>query len=158
MLYWQHLLVLLGLPHPSTLGSLAGGSTRHHRVAGSAVQGCVRTTCSLEGLSWPKPLTTTFSQQLQAGWCYFQNTGPDKILCLLQDAALTVYTQDGDSHIIPLPGRFTAMWPLPQGVLLTVSGLAGMQEGVGWEIVGGRQVVWWTGGGVGESGRREPFW
>lgn len=57
---------------------------------------------------------------LQAAWCRFQNTGPDCILCLLQDAALAVHTQDGDAHLIPLPGRFTGMWPLPQGVLLTV--------------------------------------
>lgn len=63
---------------------------------------------------------------LQAAWCRFQNTGPDRILCLLQDAALAVHTQDGDAHLIPLPGRFTGMWPLPQGVLLTVRG------GVAW--------------------------
>lgn len=59
---------------------------------------------------------------LTAAWCYFQNTGPDAILCLLHPAALSVYTQDGDSHIIPLPGNFTSLWPLPQGVLLTVGG------------------------------------
>ena len=57
---------------------------------------------------------------LRAAWCYFQNTGPDAILCLLHDGALSCYTQDGDCHAIPLPGHFTGLWPLPQGVLLTV--------------------------------------
>ena len=57
---------------------------------------------------------------LAAAWAFFQNTGPDAILCLLHSGALSVYTQDGDSHLVPLPGAFTAVWPLPQGVLLTV--------------------------------------
>lgn len=61
---------------------------------------------------------------LKAAWCIFQNTGPDAILCLLQLGVLSVHTQDGDSHTIPLPGSFTGLWPLPQGVLLTV-GVAG---------------------------------
>ncbi|EFN54662.1 hypothetical protein CHLNCDRAFT_135253 [Chlorella variabilis] len=56
---------------------------------------------------------------LKAAWCIFQNTGPDAILCLLQLGVLSVHTQDGDSHTIPLPGSFTGLWPLPQGVLLT---------------------------------------
>ena len=62
-----------------------------------------------------------------AAWCYFQNTGPDPILCLLhsEGAALSCYTQDGDSHVIPLTGSFTGLWPLPQGVLLTVGGTVG---------------------------------
>ena len=58
---------------------------------------------------------------IKAAWCFFQNTGPDAILCLLHPASLSVFTQDGDSHVIPLPASFTGLWPLPQGVLLTVS-------------------------------------
>ncbi|KAL4443950.1 hypothetical protein ABPG75_011687 [Micractinium tetrahymenae] len=56
---------------------------------------------------------------LRAAWCFFQNTGPEPILCLLHHGALSVHTQGGDWHAIPLPGAFTALWPLPQGVLLT---------------------------------------
>eukprot|EP00887_Chlorella_sp_A99_P005912 scaffold29.g5912.t1 len=62
---------------------------------------------------------TTAAPVLKAAWCHFQNTGPDAILCLLHAAALSVYTRDGDAHVIPLPAAFTAMWPLPQGLLLT---------------------------------------
>lgn len=57
---------------------------------------------------------------LRAAWCFFQNTGPEPILCLLHHGALSVHTQEGDSHLVPLPGTFTGLWPLPQGVLLTV--------------------------------------
>ena len=67
---------------------------------------------------------TTAAPVLNAAWCFFQNTGPDAILCLLHPGALSVYTQDGDSHIVPLPGHFSRLWPLPQGVLLTVSCLS----------------------------------
>jgi hypothetical protein len=63
---------------------------------------------------------TTDAPVLKAAWCYFQNTGPDPILCLLHAGVLTVYTQDGDQHAVPLPGDFTELWALPQGVLLTV--------------------------------------
>ncbi|PRW45626.1 anaphase-promoting complex subunit 1 isoform X2 [Chlorella sorokiniana] len=62
---------------------------------------------------------TTPAPVLAAAWCHFQNTGPDPILCLLHSGSLGVYTQDGDSHAVPLPGAFTGLWPLPQGVLLT---------------------------------------
>jgi hypothetical protein len=65
---------------------------------------------------------TTQAPVLQAAWCYFQNTGSDAILCLLHPSLLSLYTVDGDYHTVPLPGHFTALWPLPQGVLLTVSG------------------------------------
>ncbi len=57
---------------------------------------------------------------LRAAWCFFQNTGPEPVLCLLHHGALSVHTHGGDVHHIPLPGAFTALWPLPQGVLLTV--------------------------------------
>lgn len=67
-----------------------------------------------------KQLSTT-APILKAAWCFFQNTGPDAILCLLHPGVLSVFTQDGDSHTIPLPGHFSGLWPLPQGVLLTVS-------------------------------------
>lgn len=63
---------------------------------------------------------TTAAPVSAAAWCHFQNTGPDAVLCLLHDGALSCHTQDGDSHVIPLPGTFTGLWPLPQGVLLTV--------------------------------------
>ena len=75
---------------------------------------------------------TTSAPIIKAAWCYFQNTGPDAILCLLHAGALSVYTQDGDSHIIPLPGTFTAMWPLPQGLLLTVRLLLWGGKGGPW--------------------------
>lgn len=68
---------------------------------------------------------TTPAPVLAAAWCHFQNTGPDPILCLLHSGSLGVYTQDGDCHAVPLPGAFTGLWPLPQGVLLTVRGGGG---------------------------------
>lgn len=71
---------------------------------------------------------TTPAPVLAAAWCHFQNTGPDPILCLLHSGSLGVYTQDGDCHAVPLPGAFTGLWPLPQGVLLTVRKLWG------WEV------------------------
>ena len=64
---------------------------------------------------------TTAAPVIAAAWCFFQNTGRDAILCLLQHGVLSVHTQDGDCHTIPLPGSFSGLWPLPQGVLLTVS-------------------------------------
>ncbi|GAB4821235.1 hypothetical protein N2152v2_008281 [Parachlorella kessleri] len=113
--------------------------------------------CWLAGGLLRKQYTT--SPVLKAAWAYFQNTGSDRIFCLLQDAAVTIYTQDGDSHIVPLPGRFTGLWPLPQGVLLTgckgqgpcilvhpleniqqISAGPGSRGGGGWGD--GEEVVW----------------
>jgi len=81
---------------------------------------------------------------MRAAWCFFQNTGPEPILCLLHPGgALSVFTHDGDSHVIPLPGSFTGLWPLPQGVLLTVrcGGCGGRGQPfaglAGWLWVGG---------------------
>ena len=43
------------------------------------------------------------------------------MLCLLQAGELTAVSLGGQSHSLPLLTAFTRLWPLPQGVLLTVS-------------------------------------
>lgn len=63
---------------------------------------------------------TSRSPILQVQWCRFENTGLDTILCMLHGMSLSVHTQDGDMHSIPLPDEYSAMWPLPRGLLLTV--------------------------------------
>lgn len=51
-------------------------------------------------------------------WCRFQDEG--EALCLLQAGALATYTLAGELQTVPLPSGFTAMWALPQGLLLVV--------------------------------------
>jgi hypothetical protein len=60
---------------------------------------------------------------VQAAWCRFQDEDEDEdaSICVLHDSFLTVFAPSGEAHIVPLPERFAALWPLPQGVLLSVS-------------------------------------
>lgn len=51
-------------------------------------------------------------------WCHFRDEG--EALCLLQAGALSAYTLAGELQGVPLPPGFTAMWALPQGLLLAV--------------------------------------
>ena len=51
-------------------------------------------------------------------WCHFLGEG--EALCLLQAGALSAYTLAGELQGVPLPPGFTAMWALPQGLLLAV--------------------------------------
>ena len=54
-------------------------------------------------------------------WCRFQDEG--EALCLLQAGALSAYTLAGELQSVSLPPSFTAMWALPQGLLLAVRAL-----------------------------------
>ena len=54
----------------------------------------------------------------QVAWCHFRDEG--EALCLLQAGALSAYTLAGELQGVPLPPGFTALWALPQGLLLAV--------------------------------------
>ena len=54
----------------------------------------------------------------QVAWCGFQDEG--EALVMLQAGALGAYSPAGELQTVPLPAGFTAMWALPQGLLLTV--------------------------------------
>ena len=53
----------------------------------------------------------------QVAWCAFQGEG--EALVMLQAGALGAYSPAGELQTVPLPAGFTAMWALPQGLLLT---------------------------------------
>ena len=58
---------------------------------------------------------------MQAAWVLFAETGQARILCILQPTLLTTCTLDGELQTVPNVEKFTRLWPLCRGLLLTVS-------------------------------------
>ncbi|CAD7696275.1 unnamed protein product [Ostreobium quekettii] len=58
---------------------------------------------------------------LQAAWCNFECYGESSVLCFLHERSISIYCLSGQVQDTPfeIHQKFTAMWPLPQGVLLT---------------------------------------